>query len=947
MMLPAEAFLPLVSDGWRKAWEALEGTDTGFLNEVIKTWQAAERHDELMVKDNQIALFISCEVRCALCQASVNSLTRNIPPSLLILLVKTGIWTSVQGLAYAKLLSEPEQQVKVLVELVPRLPDNLRLEVCLHALTIAEEMEDERDKAEALSKITPLLPGLIVIRVLNMARIMTYEECQVKVLMGVGQISHISPEILENALSIVSNINDEECRVKALAALSLKLSDELKSTLLHEALGIVRTIQNESYLVEVLCSLIPFLQDEFLEEALMAYTLLSSENNKIHLIKTIAPYAPEALQRKILEVVKDLKSDMGRIDVLFAIIPLLSGKLVLDVLPIINLFKDIKLQMDSVRDIIYLIYGKAIENAIKSQIDNLKDLGELFELARTILSDYDHLINKKLEQDFFLAKAIENARERVEAIAAQIPRLPENIKVEALKEAIKAAKSTKGKLRVELLTRLAPFLPQAQQLEILKEALRVTRVIDDVQGFSSIMQPIPSILMEETKIAREIPQVTDPFQKIQILEDEEQKLKMLIDSLPLLTEMQLPKLLRLIRMIEDEGYKTEIMLELIPTLPQALLPEVLKLVQRIEDEGCRTELLVRLTPLLPQSLIPVALGLAGTLSYSRDRIRVLAGLASILSEQQKVELLKEAKMLKDEGFRVEVLVKLNPFLALDMIRDSRDERLQARTLVEHLSKLPEISDALGKEALNIIKNMSHAKHQVEAIEGLVPYLSETLRVQIIEVMRSIEDERYRTQALIRLGLLTQLPQELQENAFTILRSMKNERYQAQALIDLVPQLSEALKTEVLVIVRSMKNERHQAQALIGLVPQLSEALKTEVLAIVRSMKNERYQAQALIGLVPQLSEALKTEVLATTVRSMKNERYQVETVVGLANFLAELPLVELYTIWSRVIHTLAHYTRQQFLLDLPHLSPIISTLGGTKAITEIDITVQEIRKWWP
>ena len=84
---------PLVCEGWAHAWENLEGSYSGFLNDVSRLWRAAEEADKRGVASGEPAAHLGVLVCCALVQASINSLASNIPIQLMVELVKRGIWT--------------------------------------------------------------------------------------------------------------------------------------------------------------------------------------------------------------------------------------------------------------------------------------------------------------------------------------------------------------------------------------------------------------------------------------------------------------------------------------------------------------------------------------------------------------------------------------------------------------------------------------------------------------------------------------------------------------------------------------------------------------------------------------------------------------------------------------------------------------------------------------
>jgi hypothetical protein len=53
-----ETLLALVSDGWRRGWQALEGTYAGFLNDVERAWRAAEQANGAQIHRGGSAPFL-------------------------------------------------------------------------------------------------------------------------------------------------------------------------------------------------------------------------------------------------------------------------------------------------------------------------------------------------------------------------------------------------------------------------------------------------------------------------------------------------------------------------------------------------------------------------------------------------------------------------------------------------------------------------------------------------------------------------------------------------------------------------------------------------------------------------------------------------------------------------------------------------------------------------
>ena len=80
-----KSFYELVSEGWMRARQRLDGTYSGFLSDVGRAWKRA---DEQFLKFGRSEALVM-QFKCALCRASVITLNSKYPPRLLMLALKT------------------------------------------------------------------------------------------------------------------------------------------------------------------------------------------------------------------------------------------------------------------------------------------------------------------------------------------------------------------------------------------------------------------------------------------------------------------------------------------------------------------------------------------------------------------------------------------------------------------------------------------------------------------------------------------------------------------------------------------------------------------------------------------------------------------------------------------------------------------------------------------
>jgi hypothetical protein len=263
-----DLFDELVSEGWLRAWVGLEGTYDGFLSDLARAWKRAEAAGVQAQSTQERGRAISRQCRYALIVASIKSLAGNIPPTLLAALVDKGVWTPIQGSAYARQMPSEERRAQALEELAPHLTAPLLQE----ALAAVQAIIDEDRRAQALVGLAPHLPGPLLQEALATARVIANEFRRAQAL--VGLVPHLSEPlqvtVLQEALTAARAITNKHSRIQALAGLVPYLSEPLQVTVLQEALAAARTITDEDSRAQALAKLAPHLSGPLLQEALAA-----------------------------------------------------------------------------------------------------------------------------------------------------------------------------------------------------------------------------------------------------------------------------------------------------------------------------------------------------------------------------------------------------------------------------------------------------------------------------------------------------------------------------------------------------------------------------------------------------------------------------------------------------------------------------------------------------
>jgi hypothetical protein len=150
---PPEALFPLVSEAWLHAWERVTGGHAGFLADVARAHQAASRKNREHAARGEPLPYLVWEIRCTLCQTSINTLARDIPFELMAALVKAGVWSIAEGIDHTRRLPMLEQRAQALARLLEVLPPERRKEVLVEATHVAAAARGRAEAGEVMAAL--------------------------------------------------------------------------------------------------------------------------------------------------------------------------------------------------------------------------------------------------------------------------------------------------------------------------------------------------------------------------------------------------------------------------------------------------------------------------------------------------------------------------------------------------------------------------------------------------------------------------------------------------------------------------------------------------------------------------------------------------------------------------------------------------------------------------
>ena len=766
----ADALLALVSHGWQQAWEGMEGAHAGFLDDTARAWWAAEQVDEAAVANHQQAPYLGDEVRCALCRASINSMAKHLPAGLLLALVREGLWTPTQGLAYARQAPDTRQRAQVLVELACLVKGSLQSELAHEALKAIQVMGNTVRRTELLAQLLPCLPH------------------------------DLQQQQLRAALNTArANTNLTE-RAQMLLALAPVLASPFKGQLVQEALDCAHEIAHATNQARVFAALVPFLPEAtrggFIQLTLDAASTIEDEASRAEILATLAPEVPEQFHRALLLATQAIQSQLHRVRILVALAPRLADEAKRQVFATVQAIRSRQDRLPLLMALTAALPADTLQDVLKAS----RTIAYSPDRARMLSALAPHLPEQDQQQTWQLAweaaKAITHEANRARTMAGLAPELGSTLRHQALREALQAVRAIWDTAnRAQAVVGLVPMLPETSQ----QEALAF------IQARSSGEEQVKLLVSVASKLSTELRQQVLPnvLAETLAIRSKEERLHLLAQLAPTLPEPALRELFSYAQGLKDEASRTALLIALATALPNDLKQELLHAARKLKHELNRAQALVALAGSFSdehkQTWLEATLHAIRTIKNEMSQASLLAtlapGLPNELREQTFGAALDQALALRNESYRAQVLTRLAPALPAN----------------------------LSQQMLSAVREISYEPDRARVLAALVPALSGELQQQVIQealaATQTIKEEGSKYELLT--GLATSLPGNLIEQLFASILAMKQESRRIELLLGLAPALPAALLQQALPLIQAITNETKRAEALAALSPHLA------------------------------------------------------------------------------------------------------------------------------
>jgi hypothetical protein len=313
----------------------------GYITDLMTAWQVAYGEAEQQIRFEQSDGTLAECVGYALIRTSINSLTANYVPELVVQAVKLRLenWSPARATSILRNMLDSESRAelsRLLLALAD--PDLDRFTIGSIAFATAEAISDERYQARALAALAPHLPPGLLAQALKAAEAIANEGYRAQALAALAP--HLPPDLLSQALKAAEAVSDEEVRAEELVILLPHLPPDL----LAQALKTAEAIRAERYRAKVLAALAPSLSPDLLTQALRAVEAIRDEWCRAWAMRVLALQLPpdqqQAILAQALKTAEAIQDEWERWQALAAFAPHLPPDLLAQALKMAEVISD-------------------------------------------------------------------------------------------------------------------------------------------------------------------------------------------------------------------------------------------------------------------------------------------------------------------------------------------------------------------------------------------------------------------------------------------------------------------------------------------------------------------------------------------------------------------------------------------------------------------------------
>jgi hypothetical protein len=653
----------------------------------------------------------------------------------------------------------------------------------------------EGEFARVLEVVPNALPGDLKEKVLDAAR--SKEAARYLTALGLlGVPESLPPSLQPEALEAIRSIGDGVARVHALAGILRYLEGTTRDKVARAALALVPEVADERRRAEVLCRLAPRLPDELRADAWAVATGIRNDGRRAVAVRALLNRWPDAAAGSGLGQGTAPKEQAGLAERLRELVPQLPPPLQADAAVAVQevdaqqapgeaLGRLAKALPDAIRQAI--LEGPSVAALLATMTLPFEVMVELMEYQppkiRGALVDMKDALGS--------LGAIEgHSQARAAALSRLADCLPDNLRAEAVRGMLAAVERIDDAAeRLKALAALLPHAPEGSQAEIVRQAWATLRTIKDDKPYERKYETALVDLMWQLPVAF----LEEAFVVLEAVPDESLRGRVVGEVSGALPDSLRVRALALVGNIADPHARRVALGGLFPYLQDDVKAEALAVARRNADQRERALQLARLTAWLPDGLradvAREAVGIARGMGNEEERSWLLGNIAEHLPEEGLPDVLAAAREVISPGRQVRALAGIAPYVP---------EGLQPQ---------------VWREALAVLDKVTNPWERGYLLREMAPKLPATLQEEGLAAARAVPDELGRAEALCSLAAAMPESQHasLHTEAVEAVRQIGGGQKRAAALATLTayfpPPLSASVALEAWRVLQATAPEQ--------------------------------------------------------------------------------------------------------------------------------------------
>jgi hypothetical protein len=438
--------------------------------------------------------------------------------------------TLQKALAAARRIPEEDMRVHALERLSVHLPSMMREQILREALGIMREIGDHDAQARALVRLASSLPEPLLEQAAEATRkiLDDYTRVQEQTALVCYLPETLRGSMLSEVLEAAQEIRDKHNRARALAGLVAFLPNELKDDIVRQALAAVQGIEEANSRARALAALVDQLPAQFLPQLLTMAHQTTNRNAKVLVLAKLATHFPEPLRGEtLLEAlltIQSIEDHLNRARALTILTRLASP------LPEPLFHQALAIAQDIREPLLctplFLCTAVHVSHIPLEMVPQLAQLGHADEALKTTIAIRDEVTRAQALSDLapllpelYVREALVAAHDmhrsdaKAHALTRLAERLPNPLREETLREALKAAREIPytaesgrswwgveehydGGGQARALSELIPRLSESLKDEAVVEALAAARVIQDTDARAQILSELTPHLLQ-------------------------------------------------------------------------------------------------------------------------------------------------------------------------------------------------------------------------------------------------------------------------------------------------------------------------------------------------------------------------------------------------------------------------------------------------------------------